>query len=80
MNKISTPTKPRSVRLLVGGKWADGAGTAPLYDKYTGEQVAEIAIADEAIVNRAIAALDDAFRPADPGRPCRGTGKSFRTG
>lgn len=62
MNKMTSPTKPRSVRLLIDGKWVDGAGTAPLHDKYTGDHVADIAIADEAIVNRAIAALDAAFR------------------
>lgn len=62
MNKMTTPEKPKLIRLLVGGEWIEGAGTAPLHDKYTGETVAEVAQADEGIVNRAIAALDVAFR------------------
>lgn len=56
-----TMTKPKFAPLLIAGEWTEGAGTKPLLDKYTGEIIADVAMADQPMVSRAVAALHAAW-------------------
>ncbi|HEY3489855.1 MAG TPA: aldehyde dehydrogenase family protein [Candidatus Deferrimicrobiaceae bacterium] len=48
-------------KLYIGGKWEDGAQSMPVVDKYTGEVIASVPLADADAVDRAIAAAKEAF-------------------
>lgn len=70
MTDAMTSQKRRQASLLIDGKWRDGVGSVVLSDKYNGEPLADVAIADESLVSQAIDALDAAFRvgPLAPSR------------
>lgn len=61
MTKIEIKQGLRQAKLLICGKWVSGVNTQPLYDKFTGEVIAEVEMADETLVASAIAGLDAAF-------------------
>ncbi|HEY5995745.1 MAG TPA: aldehyde dehydrogenase family protein [Candidatus Deferrimicrobiaceae bacterium] len=48
-------------RLFVDGKWEDGGQAMPVVDKFTGEAIGTVPVADDATVDRAIAAAKNAF-------------------
>jgi len=48
-------------RLLIGGKWVDGTEKMTVIDKYTGEEIGVVPVADRAMVDRAIGAAREAF-------------------
>jgi len=48
-------------RLLIGGKWVEGKETMTVIDKYTGEAIGSVPVADREMVDRAIGAARDAF-------------------
>lgn len=54
-------TVAKSYRLYIDGKWEDGKETMPAIDKFTGETIGLVPIADKAAVDRAIAAAHKAF-------------------
>lgn len=56
-----TLTKPKFAPLLIAGEWTKGIGSKPLFDKYTGEIIADVAMADQSMVSRAATALDVAW-------------------
>ncbi len=66
MSTMVMKSNERTAPLLIAGQWVDGVGTMPLHDKFTGAHVADVAIADAAQVDGAIAALEDAFRRGPP--------------
>ena len=43
-------------QLFIGGRWVQGAGALPVLNKYTGETVAMVGLADERLLEEAIAA------------------------
>ena len=53
----------RPPRLLIGGEWvqSSGGGTIPVIDPATGDEVAAIADASRADVDKAVAAAREAF-------------------
>lgn len=68
MTEVLTSQKLRRARLLIAGQWCDGVGSVPLFDVFTGDQIAEVSTADERMVADAIDALEIAFRrgPLEP--------------
>ncbi|MBP2076015.1 aldehyde dehydrogenase family protein [Oceanobacillus polygoni] len=52
-------------RLFIGGEWIETEDTHQVYNKYTGELYAEIALADEEIVDRAIEKAVHAHKQID---------------
>jgi acyl-CoA reductase-like NAD-dependent aldehyde dehydrogenase len=48
-------------RLLIGGKWVEGKETMTVIDKYTGESIGIVPVADRGMVDRAIGAAREAF-------------------
>jgi acyl-CoA reductase-like NAD-dependent aldehyde dehydrogenase len=48
-------------RLYIDGKWEDGTDTMPVIDKYSGETIGRVPLADRSAVDRAIAAAHRAF-------------------
>jgi len=48
-------------RLYIDGKWEGGKETMPVIDKYTGETIGRVPLADKGAVDRAIAAAHVAF-------------------
>ncbi|MBI5342179.1 MAG: aldehyde dehydrogenase family protein [Deltaproteobacteria bacterium] len=48
-------------RLLIGGKWVEGKETMTVIDKYTGETIGVVPVADRGMVDRAIGAAREAF-------------------
>lgn len=61
-----TLTKPKFAPLLIGGAWVEGANKRPLHDKFTGEVIAEVAQADQAMVSKAVAHLNAAWASGPP--------------
>lgn len=53
-------------RLLIGGKWVDGAGEGSVFDKYNGRLISTIAEADRAQVAAAVAGAKAAFEDGAP--------------
>jgi acyl-CoA reductase-like NAD-dependent aldehyde dehydrogenase len=51
----------RRARLLIGGEWSSGAGTFPVFDKFTGEQIGEADRASAEQVAAAVAAARHSF-------------------
>ncbi|UHA73651.1 aldehyde dehydrogenase family protein [Paenibacillus sp. 481] len=47
-------------RLYINGNWVEAKTYRPLYSPFSGEQIAEVAVADEADVNQALAAAEQA--------------------
>lgn len=48
-------------RLYIGGEWIEGASWKTLYSPYSGEAIAEIAVAEEKQVEAAIASAEEAY-------------------
>ena len=63
-------------RLFIGGEFVDAAdgGTIPVTSPHDGSQLAEVAEARGADVDRAVAAARSAFPPGAPPRPASGGG------
>ncbi|MFC5648670.1 aldehyde dehydrogenase family protein [Paenibacillus solisilvae] len=55
-------------QLFIGGEWVEAGEYRPLFSPYSGEQIAEVAYADAAEVDRAIEAAEGA-RPLMAGMP-----------
>lgn len=51
----------KSCRLLIGGKWVEGKETMTVIDKYTGEAIGVVPVADRGMVDLAIGAAREAF-------------------
>lgn len=51
----------RSYKMYVNGEWRDSKEQKPVYDKYTGEQVASYAVTSVAEVDEAVAAAKKSF-------------------
>jgi acyl-CoA reductase-like NAD-dependent aldehyde dehydrogenase len=54
-------TARKGHKLLIGGRWVDGAETMTVIDKYTGETIGTVPVASRDMVDRAIGAAREAF-------------------
>ncbi len=64
----ATAVGTRRAKLLIGGDWVEGAGTIPVYDKFSGELIGEADRASHEQVSAAVAAARRSFesRILDP--------------
>ncbi|WP_077247469.1 aldehyde dehydrogenase family protein [Pseudobacillus wudalianchiensis] len=60
MNKITSETKSIKQFLLINGEKVEGPAYAPLYSPYSGEEIAQIAMADKELTKQAITAAYNA--------------------
>ena len=61
MSSLAHEIATRRARLLIGGQWVAGRGTAPVYDKFSGAVIGEVDRADRDQVNQAVAAARHSF-------------------
>ena len=61
MSSLAHEVATRRARLLIGGQWVPGQGTAPVYDKYSGAVIGTVDRADRDQVNKAVAAAKHSF-------------------
>jgi len=54
-------TGTRRARLLIGGQWTDGSGSAPVLDKFLGTVIGDVALGHREQVNEAVAAAKRSF-------------------
>lgn len=54
---------PLRTQAFVGGEWVDGESRRPVFHPATGEVIAEVEEAGEALCRRAVDAASDAFGP-----------------
>jgi acyl-CoA reductase-like NAD-dependent aldehyde dehydrogenase len=62
MNKNLCSKVAEKKYLLIGGRKVETANYAPLYSPYSGEKIAEIAIADEKLTKEAILSAHESFK------------------
>src|SRR5256885_3124645 len=51
----------RRAKLLIGGKWTEGASKFPVFDKFSGEHIGDADRASREQVDAAVAAAHDSF-------------------
>jgi acyl-CoA reductase-like NAD-dependent aldehyde dehydrogenase len=52
---------PQKYKTLIGGKWVEGENFVEVTNKYTGDVIASVPVADKQIFNQAIKAAQDGF-------------------
>ncbi|OKL35364.1 aldehyde dehydrogenase family protein [Domibacillus mangrovi] len=60
MNKVKNETAVQTKQLFIGGEKVEAPRYAPLYSPYSGEQIADIAMADQELTTKAIDAAYEA--------------------
>jgi succinate-semialdehyde dehydrogenase/glutarate-semialdehyde dehydrogenase len=61
----------KDARLFIGGKWIESKTRSPVLDKFSRKEVAQAHVADEGLVERAVAAAKTAFRSGEIAIPDR---------
>jgi succinate-semialdehyde dehydrogenase/glutarate-semialdehyde dehydrogenase len=61
----------KDAQLFIGGKWIDSKTQSPVLDKFSRKEVAQAHVADEELVERAVAAAKTAFRSGEIAIPDR---------
>jgi len=57
-------TGTRRARLLIGGQWTDGEGSSPVFDKFLGTVIGDVALGGRDQVDQAVAAAKRSFEAA----------------